>query len=162
MPGTSTHKVWQLATPMVATRMTMPASLVSIFDMSGRLGGRRLLGVGPAAQQHPAHLFGERARDAVLEGDHQTLAAAEVVEDGGVRDADVPRDVLEPDGLGTALAQPALGGVQDLPSGLGRGAARADGPAGSTSPGSGRHQELPRKRTPRSLQHCQLTELTVL
>ena len=52
---------------------------------------------------------------AALERLGEPVAAREVVEDRRVRDADVARDVLEPDRLGPALAQPLLRGVEDQP-----------------------------------------------
>ena len=56
-----------------------------------------------------------RSHRAALERLGEPVAAREVVQDRGVRDADVARDVLEPDRLGPALAQPLLRGVEDQP-----------------------------------------------
>ena len=46
MPGASAKRAWQLATPMVAIKIAMPATFFSMLDMSGRLGGRLLVAEG--------------------------------------------------------------------------------------------------------------------
>jgi hypothetical protein len=67
----------------------------------------------------PGQQLGLEARHHVLgEGSHQPLAAAEVMQDRRMGDAEVPGEILEPDGLGAAFAQALLRGLEDRALGL--------------------------------------------
>jgi len=65
----------------------------------------------------------ERRRHVARQRHHQAVAAAEVMEDGRVRDAEVAGQILEAHGLRAALAQALLRRLEDGAAGFGSAAA---------------------------------------
>jgi len=100
--------------------------------------GRRVEGLVRRRLEGRHEIGLERRQGAVDHRAHETLAAPEVVEDRGVREADVGRDLLQSDARRALLAQAALGRVEDRAPGLLGAATRAHrprGPAPAARPG---------------------------
>ena len=76
---------------------------------------------GERGENFLAQLF-RRAGD---EGADETFAAFKVMQDGGMRDADVARNVLQADAFGALRGEALLGGIQYQAAGLVGGTADA-------------------------------------
>jgi hypothetical protein len=79
------------------------------------------------ARERLGEIVLQRANGALDDGVHEAFAAAEVVQDGGVRDPDLGGDLLETDRAGAGLAHPGLGRVEDR---LAHSAGGGSGPSG--------------------------------
>ena len=99
------------------------------------------------------HLLAQRAERALDHRPHEILAAAEVVQDRGVRDADVGGDLLQPDAGRPARREARLGGVEDGALGV-LGRAPAAGRGGRAWAGA--DFRLDGREGMNYLQHCQL------
>jgi hypothetical protein len=73
--------------------------------------------LGSPALEHGGDVVAQRVDRSGVEGLNQSVPTAEMVENGWMGNAHIPRDFLEPNGVGAALVESALGRIKNLTAG---------------------------------------------